>query len=363
MKLTLGESTMLKKIGFVLALLLGLIVVPTLAQDQMGMDKNSASLLGRYQFIKGEVNSDNRAITLPLYQGHLKDGSPVWYILTDVSDHAAAEQWGINYAAILAGAEGQTRTASADSAGQWVFDVGRVDFSPEHSVVPGKAPDLFPPAEVHAGSVGDADYTPLVSVNGVIFNAPIVAFGVTVDQINFCDGSPDHKLVHDKVISICPSKSQVAIALTQGFAFGRQVFYISTEANVDVAAALEAATLTPRLDKIANQSAPLFLALNGPTGKDNPVRQGVLSALAGEGSPRNLLSVLPGLSDGYSPIWGVNIYKWTDSAIKDGTRTQLIDTAYQFSLFRSAGLITSPDGGEIVSSGPLVNCPVIFRAQ
>ncbi len=351
---------MLKKIGFVLMMLL-LMVVPTLAQDQMG--KSSASLLGRYQFVKGEVSNDNSVITLPLYHGSLKDGTLVWYILTDVSDQVAAEKWGINYAAILAGAEGQTRTVSADSAGQWVFDVGRVDFSPEHSVVPGKAPDLFPPAEVHAGSVSDADYTPLVSVNGVIFNAPIVAFGVTADQISFCDGNPDHKLVHDKVVSICPGKSQVAIALTQGFSFGRQVFYISTEANVDVAAALEAATLTPRLDKIANQSAPLFLALNGPSGKDNPVRQGVLSALAGEGSPRNLLSVLPGLSDGYSPIWGVNIYKWTDNAIKDGARTQLIDTAYQFSLFRSAGLITSPDGGEIVSSGPLVNCPVIFRAQ
>src|SRR5258707_2159425 len=348
---------MLKKFGLVLVLMTLVTAVPALAQAP------NPSTVGRYQFVKGKVSKDTGAIPMPLYQGSLKDGSLVWYILTDLSDQALAQKWGINYAPVLAAAKGQTRMATAGSGGKWVFDVGRVDFSPEHAVVPGKAPSLFPPAEVHPGSIGDADYTPLVTVNGAVFNAPIVAFGVKADQINFCDGNPDYKLVHDKVVSICPSKNSVAIALTQGFAYGRQWFYISTEPTWDVAAALEGATLTPRLNSIAKQSAPLFLAINGPTGKDNPIRQGVDSALSGEGSPRNLLSVLPGLTEGYSPIWDVNIYTWTDKAIKDGYRTQLIDTAYQLPLFANAGLITGPDSGKIASSGPLVNCPVMFRAQ
>src|SRR4051812_34078294 len=113
---------MVKKISLFLALatLLALTALPALAQAPAG--KDSASLAGRYQFVKGDVSADNSAVTLPLYEGSLKDGSAVWYILTDVSDQAAATKWGINYAPALAGTKGQTRIATAGGGGKWQFD-------------------------------------------------------------------------------------------------------------------------------------------------------------------------------------------------------------------------------------------------
>ena len=50
---------------------------------------------GPYQLLKsGEVNLKDETITLPLYQGQLKDGRKVWYILTDVSDRGTSEALG-----------------------------------------------------------------------------------------------------------------------------------------------------------------------------------------------------------------------------------------------------------------------------
>jgi hypothetical protein len=353
----------MKKVLFVLFLLLVVAVFPTFAQDNSMMDAGMSSL-GRTQFVKGEVAADDSTIKLPLYQGSLADGKTVLYILTDASDEAAAAKFGINYSPALSGAAGNTRTATADSKGLWVFDKGTVDFSPELAITPGPASAPFPPAAVTPGSVGDADYTPLVTVDNVIYNAPIVAFNVDASAINFCDGNVDHKLVHDKATAICPTDKTITVSLTSGFGFGRVIIYLSTDANVDVAAALEASTLTPRLNDLAGKAtAPLFLAVNGPMGKDNPTRQGVDSALSGEGGPRNLLGQIPGLSDKYSPIWDVSLYAWTDAAIKAGYRTQLIDTAYQLPTFAKGGWITAPDGTALKSSGPLVNCPVILREE
>ncbi len=354
---------MIKKIFFVMFMLFVVAALPTFAQDTMMMDSNP-SAVGRYQFVNGEVSADDSTIKLPLYQGKLADGKSVWYILTDTTDEAAAIKWGINYSPGLAGAAGYTRSATADGSGMWVFDKGAVDFSPVLNVTPGAAPDVFPPASVTPGSVGDADYTPLVTVDNVIYNAPILAFNVDASALNFCDGSVDHAIVHDKATAICPTDNTVTVSLTQGFGFGRRIIYLSTDANVDLAAALEASTLTPRLNDLAGKAtSPLFLAVNGPMGTDNPTRQGVISALSGEGGPRNLLGQIPGLSPDYSPIWDVSLYTWTDAAIQAGYRTQLIDTAYQLPTFAKGGWITAPDGTPLASSGPLVNCPVILREE
>src|SRR5450432_3563384 len=173
---------MKKKILFAVFLLFVVAVLPTFAQD----NSMASASVGRTQFVKGEVSADESTIKLPLYQGKLADGKSVWYILTDASDEAAAAKWGINYSPALAGAAGLTRSATADSKGVWVFDKGTVDFSPELAITPGAAPTPFPPASVTPGSVGDADYTPLVTVDNVIYNAPILAFNVDASALNFC---------------------------------------------------------------------------------------------------------------------------------------------------------------------------------
>ena len=77
-------------------------------------------------------------------------------------------------------------------------------------VVPG--PGGFPPQTATPGSVGDADYSPLVRVlnaGGVIYNAPMVAFDVDAMQINFPSGGVDYTKVHDQVVAIDPVQGTV----------------------------------------------------------------------------------------------------------------------------------------------------------
>jgi hypothetical protein len=55
------------------------------------------------------------------------------------------------------------------------------------------------------GSVGDSHYSPLVRVtnrNGIVFNAPIVAFNVGAEKISFCNGDPDYTVMTDYVAKI-----------------------------------------------------------------------------------------------------------------------------------------------------------------
>ena len=69
-------------------------------------------LIGPYQLLKaGIINEANTEITLPLYEGRLKDGRKVWYVLTDTSDEGNAKGLGLNYSAKMTYAEGGTETA------------------------------------------------------------------------------------------------------------------------------------------------------------------------------------------------------------------------------------------------------------
>jgi hypothetical protein len=248
---------------------------------------------------------------------------------------------------------------------------GTVDFSPEHIVEPGDAPDFFPPKTAQPGSVGDGDYSPLVRVGNAgdgIYNAPVVAFGVEASQIDFCDGNADHSLVHDKVIAICPREGTVTLQLTSGLSFARPVLYLSTEATVELAAALEGATLAPGLaditvgrdDSAFSAVERIFVFTNGPTGGENPQRQGLNSALVDGRSPLNILGGIPTIATDYSPLWDMNLGEWTQDAIDKGYRSRLIEE-FQILGFVEQGWVTGPGGNPYGSVGIIVNCPIVFR--
>jgi hypothetical protein len=79
------------------------------------------------------------------------------------------------------------RDATIEQDGTFTFQAGTVDFSPEHVVVPGDAPNVFPPKEAAPGAVGDAAYSPLVefdNAKNAVFNMPMVAYNVTEDELN-----------------------------------------------------------------------------------------------------------------------------------------------------------------------------------
>jgi hypothetical protein len=100
------------------------------------------------------VDLEKREVTLPLHRGRLEDGRTVWHVITDASDEDVAHAMGIIYSPKLANAGGRAiRAARYGKDGTLVFDRGAVDFSPERMLLPGDAPDYFPPKLAHAGSV------------------------------------------------------------------------------------------------------------------------------------------------------------------------------------------------------------------
>ena len=334
-------------------------------------------LVGPVQLLKsGEIDENKGTITLPLYKGQTKDGKSVWYVITDTNDKGNADALGLNYSAKLTytSVGKGARTAKLEKNGTLTFDSGTVNFAPEHVVKPGPKTNPFPPTEFKPGSVGDANYTPLVRVTnagGFIYNAPVIAFGVSAEQINFCKKSPDYKLVHDKVISICPEGNggTVTLALTPGFSFAKPVLYLSLDANHPLPAAMEAVTLAPGLNDIPvgrDDSAfsgveRLFAMVNGPTGSDNPQRQGFNSALLGEGpGPLNVLGGIPTVATDYSPMWDLNVGEWTKAAIDKGYRSRVIEEFQVLGLVER-GWITGPGGKKFGSTGFIVNCPIVKR--
>jgi hypothetical protein len=219
--------------------------------------------------------------------------------------------------------------------------------------------------------VADEAYSPLVRIENAgdhVYNAPVVAFGVEAERLAFCDGNPDVALVHDKVTAICPEEGTVTISLTSGFSFARPVLYLSTDASDEGVAALEGATFAPGLRSIAvgrDDSAfsaveRIFITANGPTGTENPQRQGLSSALLGEGGPLNVLGGIPTIATDYSPLWDANLGEWTPEAVDKGYRAR-VSEEFQILGLVEQGWITGPGGADYGSIGVIINCPIVWR--
>lgn len=334
-------------------------------------------LVGPLQLLTaGKLDQRAGTLTLPLYKGRVRSSNQtVWYVLTDTTDRENAAALGLNFSAKMVYAGNAARTATLQSNGTLLFDAGTVDFAPERSITPGPVTRPFPPAEAKPGSVGDARYTPLVRITnagGHIYNAPIVAMGDDT-QMFMVGGKPNYARVHDKVLSIQISPnnsfaSTVTLSLTAGFSFAKPVLYLSTDASAETPAALEAATYAPGLQDIetGNDDSAfsaverLFLIVNGPTGCDNPQRQGLFSALTEGRSPLNVLGGIPTVATDYSPLWDVNMGEWTQEAIQKAWRSRVIDE-FQVLALVEAKAITGFGGARYGSSGFIVNCPIVFR--
>jgi hypothetical protein len=323
----------------------------------------------------GQVDSVKGTVTLPLYKGFLKTANGnrnVWYILTDVNDANVASFLGINYSAKLGFGVSSARTANFDDGGNLIFDQGTVNFLPQRQVVPG-SPTVFPPQTATPGSIGDAAYSPLVRVlnaGGMVYNAPMIAFDVDENAINFPNGNPDYTKVHDQVIAVDPFKPTVTLNLINGFSFGRPVWYLSTEASATTVAALEGATYAPALQRVLlgkddSFSSPierLFLAINGASdgGCANPQRQGITAALTDGHRPNNVLGGIPTIAPDYSPLWEAEPYEWTADAIAKGYRGLLTEEFRILSLVQD-GYLTGLGGAKFGTGDFIVNCPIVQR--
>ncbi len=350
---------MKKKTVSVFLMALGLI-----AARANAMDQESQATIIKQLMSSARVDFKKDTATLPLHMGYLKDGRKVWFVLTDTNDANEAKRLGLVHAGQLSAVLNarSTRVAHVDEKGTFTFDAGTVDFSPKQTLIPGTAPNLFPPMKANPGSVGDKDYSPFVRIPGTntVYNAPIVAFDVEPAQLSFCDGKVNYDLVHDRVMSICPKNMEVSIRLGHGFASGSSVIYLSFDSNNSLPATMESATYTPATDDLKGigASETLYGFANGPTGANNPDRQGFNSALAGEGPPLNILDGLSLASNGYTPLWDVNVAVWTNQSIMKGLRHRITAGA-DVDQLSQLGSLTNPMGGMVDTLGLLVNCPVI----
>jgi hypothetical protein len=326
------------------------------------------------------VDKVHHTATLPLYKGEFGD-ERVWFVITESSDLREAVRLGVNWSPKLANALGTAAVQPAVLHGRQldrhsVVDFsGTVDFSGQRVVLPG--PDLFPVLPgTHAGPVGDAHYSPLFTFgNGIVYNG---------EQIANDTG------IHPKVLALAIRDHDATLRLTEGRYLGRQVLYLSTDASVTEVAALENATFAPNLaaapsagsdDPAHSAREAIIPIVNGPRGVDNPQRQGLQSAVAGEGDPLNIIREEPECSDPavpancsalqYSPLWDATPVAWTQAAIDAGQRVRLESHETVEQLFNQGLLVNanptgpSQDDPEILglrALGAVIDCPPIFVA-
>ncbi|HEY4039089.1 MAG TPA: hypothetical protein VGM15_09730, partial [Burkholderiaceae bacterium] len=146
-----------------------------------------------------------------------------------------------------------------------------------------------------------------------------------------------------------------------------------TDASAQLVAALEHSTFTPNLnaapglasDEPPSSRAAISPVVNGIRGDANPLRQGLESALLGEGDPFNIAQEQPSDPVHYTPIWDVSPVAWTDDAIAAGLRVQLHSQDAIRTQALAGNIVSALPGtpntslGGINSIGAISNCPII----
>jgi hypothetical protein len=304
------------------------------------------------------VDIAHETVTLPLHRG-TSHGQAVWYVFTDSSDEADAARLQVNWSPKLANALG-TRAVQAASVMNGVLDFpGTVDFTPVRSVVPGPTGAEFTGGTYRPGAVGDVAYSPLVTTGqGIVRNAT---------QLANASGQ------HDSIVAIDRARGTVTLRSFFGFWQGHRTVYLHQDASSPVVAAAEGSTLAPNLDAAPglgsnrpdSARSAIIPVVNGPVGPGNPDRQGLNSALRGEGDPLNINQTVPDRGHDYSPVWDVHPVVWTDRAVTTGQRTLLthnsdVARAVQHGTAVSAGSgPANPDLGGLRAAGFISNCPIV----
>jgi hypothetical protein len=299
----------------------------------------------RTLFIKSAVEDTNlNRVTLPAYHGRTHEGRSFRFVVTEASSKRLARNLGVNFAPKLANTIGTNALQQGYFKNGQLIVEATVDFAPERVVVPG--PGGFPPEAAKPGAVGEAGYSPLVQLpGGTVINASHVANATGYG---------------DKVLSL--TERRVTLQETEGFYEGDEVYYVSFDASAPDIAALEGVTYAPNLnaapglgsnDRGTSARSGIVPFVNGQTGIDNPNRQGLGSALMGEGDPLNVVETEATDND-YSPLWDMHATAWVDpvSATLQTDFDDIRDLAED-------GVVTGPGGAAWGAIGVIVNCPLI----
>lgn len=196
----------------------------------------------------------------------------------------------------------------------------------------------------------------------------------------------------------------MTLATIRGFSFSKSVLYLIADGSDPLPATLDGGTYAPRLaavrtgddDALFSGIERFFVNTNGYTNRDlppgapnnethHPWRQGLNSAILGDGNPLNILGAIPTVAYGkcssqpacsltmpffciqtncvaidYSPLWDFNLYAWTNYSIENGIRTRLTGE-FEVLGMAAAGYVTNPDGTPLSDAGIVNNCPIVHR--
>ena len=320
------------------------------------------------------VDFTKKWVTLPVYTGIGPSGNPTYFIITEGADYEVAKLMGLNYAPKLVNGRGTVGSQQVTLENGMIKFKGDVDFSPVRTLAPGPFPNTFPPSVAIPGSVGDAEYSPVIVLpSGSVMSASIVANSTGT---------------HDHLVSIDYVKGTVVFEILDGFEGGEQYyFHLVTESSDMGAATIERGTFTPRLANLPefgksmpnDKSALLGFAplANGETGANNPERQGLNSTIL-DGNAFDPINVFPldpennkKENNNYSPMWDAHIYAWTDAAIQAGKRKRVKSMTQLKALFDEGSVVNAPpnagDPNPIVAglkpTRAIINCPVIAQPK
>lgn len=313
-------------------------------------------------------------VILPLRRGTAA-GHLVYYVITDASDRAVAQELGVNFTPKLANAAGTSAVQHSSSPDPTALSVpAGVDFSPVRVLV--ASATGFPPSAAAPGAVGNPGYSPLVELpSGVVLDAPQIGDGANTN-------GADKAHWADKVESVDAVNNTVSYEETNGCYEDQSVHYVSFDASAAGPAAVEDVTYAPALANVPfidcgtndiNVTGPfinpgcaresLIAFINGQTGKDNVQRQGLNAAILDQESPLNILEDVPnsGGQFNYSPMWDIHLVQWNDS-VPVANRLRQTGFARAMALVGTQAQSITPQGTTSTSfqgTGFIVNCPLM----
>lgn len=372
---------MKKNLSFLLFVFIVSAAIVSCKKNDPLPDNNPLKPSGKYDndpqiFLKSALDLDvsnvtAKSVTLPLLQGWTAKGEKTYFVITESSDYADALKLGVNFSPVMKYAIGSqgVQEVTRRSDGSINFK-GTVDFSVVRVLIQG-SPNAFPPSTAIPGAIGDAEYSPVIVMpDGIVYNAPQVA---------------NNTGLQDRVLSIDYKAMTVKLLMSDGFFDGHQFFYhLVTDASDSVPAAIENGIYAPKLkylpafgkNTLADQSALRGFALvgNGPTGINNPERQGLNSTIVDGGlEPINIFQQGPqnNLKDNnnYSAMWDAHVYLWTDASIAAGKRKRVRTLGEVKSLLDGGMLISDPTAKNapnptiagLKNNGLIINCAVIWQ--
>ena len=322
------------------------------------LSANAAPLPKTNIVLKSAISVDplNNTVKLPLHRG-TSHGVPVWYIVTDSSDKSDAARRGVVYSAILANVGDAERVTRK---GDELLFAAAPDFSNRRVFAPGATG--FPPAKAQPGATAGYAYSPFIQIDGAgpVLNAPIVAVGNGPYDVT------THTNTAPRVLAIDTQKRTVTLLLVHGFANGREVLYISTEASDPGAATIERATYVPGLANAAGKIAILVFVNGQQQGLAYTSLQGnsnldaTLANASTLRASRNILTAFPtgATAAAYSPLWDVNVAVWSARSVAAHENVVEKSAGAVYAL-ASSSKITGPGGKAFGPVGIVVNCPVV----